>query len=258
MCYIRAGRLPEAERAFKKYLEPRPKSVNGLAALGTLLLQGRRQEAIPVLQRSLKLDPDQQDVRKTLAQAYIAGASPKEAIAELVRILSFDPKYDLEVYLLLARSYLQIPDESKAREVLDRGGSYFPASADYWRGMAGILLEVNPDGVLTEEMIKQLVRKFPGDVASHTLFADWAYAKNDYDSCRRALETVSSLSPREETRIRILALHGMMEGNQERPDSAEPLLRDFYAINKKLHFPDQHSAMAYVEFLERYQRDEEA
>jgi tetratricopeptide (TPR) repeat protein len=259
MCYTRAGRLSEAEAAFKKYLETQPQSVDGLAALGTLLLQqGRHQEAIPFLQRSLKLDPDQQDVRKTLAQAYVAGARTKETIAELEYILSFDPKYDLDVYLMLARSYLQIPDESKAREVLERGGSYFPASADYWRGIARILLEVNPDGTLTEEMIKQLVRKFPGDAASHTLFADWAYAKNDYDSCRRALETASSLSPREETKIRILALSGMMEGNRERPDIAEPLFRDSYAINKKLHFPDQHSAMAYVELLERYERDEEA
>ena len=259
MCYIRAGRLSEAETAFKKYLETQPQSVDGLAALGTLLFQqGRHQEAIPVLQRSLKLGPGQQDVRKTLAQACLAAGNPKGAIAELERILSVDPKFDLEVYLLLARSYLQIPDESKAGEVLSRGGSYFPGSADYWRGTAGIFFEVNPDGILTEETIKQLVRKFPGDAASHTLLADWAYAKNDYESCRQALKTAASLNPGEVTSIRILALNGMMEGNQERPDAAEPLFRDSYAINKKLHFPDQHSAMAYVEFLERYERDEEA
>jgi tetratricopeptide (TPR) repeat protein len=197
-------------------------------------------------------------VRKTLAQAYIAGGSTAEAVVELERILSVDPDPDFEVYLMLARSYLQIPDESKARGAFTRGASRFADSADYWRGIARIFFDVNPGGVATEEMIKQLVGKFPRDAASYVLLADWAYAKDDFDSCRQALETARSLAPGEETRIRILALNGMMEGNQERPDAAEPLLRDSYAINRKIRFPDQHSAMAYVECLERYERDEEA
>ncbi len=259
MCYIRAGRLPEAERAFRKYLETRPRSADGLAALGTLLLQqGRHREAVPFLQSSLKLDAGQQDVRKTLAQAYISGARTADAVIELEFILNSNPKFDLEVYLMLARCYLQIPDEPKAREVFQRGAPYFAASADYWRGIARIFFDVNPDGVLTEEMIKQLVARFPRDAASYTLLADWAYAKNDYDSCGQALKTARTLAPAEETSIRILALNGMMEGNQERPDSAERLLGDSYVINRRLHFPDQHSAMAYVEFLERNQRDVEA
>lgn len=259
MCYIRARRLKDAEDELNRHLEIEPRSVDGLAALGTLRLQqGRQKEAIPVLQRSLKLDPDQPDVRKTLAQAYLAEGNTKEAIAELERSVSVDPKADPDIYLMLARSYLQIPDETKAKEVLNRGETYFPASADYWRGIAGILFEVNPEGILTEEAIRRLVRKFPGDAAGHTLYADWAYTKNDYDSCRRALQTASTLNPREETKIRILALNGMMEGNNERPGAAEPLLRESYAINRNLHFPDERSAMAYVEFLERYERDEEA
>ncbi len=259
ICYVGSGRLTEAETAFRRYLEAEPRSVDGLAALGTLLLQkGRHKEAIAQLQRSLELDPDQPDVRKTLAQAYIAAADTKEAIAELEHILNRHPKGDLDVYLLLAHAYLMIKDETKAREALGRGASYFEASVDYWRGIAEILLEVNPGGALTEDMLRQLVRKFPADAASQTLFADWAYAKNDYDLCRQALETASSLSPREETRIRILALRAMMAGNQERPEVAEPLFRDAYAIDKQLRFPDQPSAMAYIEFLERYQRDEEA
>ena len=231
----------QAEATFRKYLEVHLQSADGLAALGTLFVQqGRHREAIPFLQRSLALEPAQPDVRKTLAQAYIAGGSTAEAVVELERILSVDPDPDFEVYLMLARSYLQIPDESKARGAFTRGASRFADSADYWRGIARIFFDVNPGGVATEEMIKQLVGKFPRDAASYVLLADWAYAKDDFDSCRQALETARSLAPGEETRIRILALNGMMEGNQERPDAAEPLFRDSYAINRKIRFPDKH------------------
>jgi tetratricopeptide (TPR) repeat protein len=259
MCYSQLGRLSEAESAFKKYLSMQPLSADGNAALGLFLVQqGRRAEAEPFLKKAIELDPEQWEVRKALAQVHIANFDYREAVAELEVILKAEPRSDPELYLLLARSYLLVNNEPDAVEAINRGLVIFGNSVEYLRGMVKLLLEYDPRGAQTEELMKKLAQRFPNDAGVRTLHADWAYAGHDYPLCLAELKVAETLNPDVITRVRMLTLSGMVEDIQNNPEAAEPFYRQSYELNQKEQFPDRQSAMAYVEFLERHQRDEEA
>lgn len=259
MCYSQLNRLPEAEKEFRTYLELQPLSADGNAALGTLLVQqARRKEAKPFLLQALKLDPGQLEVRKTLAQVYIAESNHQSAVRELEKILEVEPKSDLELYLLLARSYLVVPDELKATESLNRGLRLFPNSVDYWRGLVRLLYDYHPRGPQTEESMNDLVRRFPRDAGARTLHADWACNRFDYALCQEEVNAALALAPNDVLRIRLLTLSATIEDSKGNANAADAQFRESYALNLKMQLPDQKSAMAYIEFLERAQRDEEA
>ncbi len=87
---------PEAEALYRRALLREPDSVPLLAALGkTLLRLGRPQDAVPVLQKAVRLDPMHTDSRTYLGVAHAVQGNHKEAIAQLRRAVADNPDHSL-------------------------------------------------------------------------------------------------------------------------------------------------------------------
>ena len=65
------ARLLQAEQAFRKSLDARPDARDVLLGLGQTLIElGRAAEAIPYLQRAVRLAPDNRPAKRALGRAY--------------------------------------------------------------------------------------------------------------------------------------------------------------------------------------------
>jgi superkiller protein 3 len=72
LCHLRGNRLPQAEAAFRSALEAEPKLVAALNNLAIVLERtNRREEAIRVLEKAAKLDPNDEDVQRNLQRMRV-------------------------------------------------------------------------------------------------------------------------------------------------------------------------------------------
>ncbi len=259
ICYLQLGRLSEGELALKNYLKSRPESADGHAVLGMLLVQaGRMREAMFELEKASKLDPSQSEVRKTLSRLYLQAGNIPAAIRELEQVIQAESRTEPEVYLRLTRCYLSVKNEPRAIEICNQGLRIHSYSLEYQIDLAQLLLEFNPLGKETEGRIKQLVAGFPLAARAHYLRAQWAYARKDLALCAEELNRSLTLNPDDVTCIRILTLLAVTAEDSGAAEKANLYFQDAYSLNRKLSFPDTHSAMTFVDSLERRQQEAEA
>jgi protein O-GlcNAc transferase len=87
-----AGRLPEAEIAYKKALEERPDELNALLGLAQLFMeQGKPQKAAALLQRELGQLVERAEVYLAYGTALAAQGKVKEAIPSFERAVALAP-----------------------------------------------------------------------------------------------------------------------------------------------------------------------
>lgn len=155
-----AGRLQQAEQAYREVLRVDAQHPDALHLLGVIAHQaGRHQEAVDSIRRAIALQPERAEFHGNLATAYLAAGEFDQAVASSGRALKLKPDF-AEVYFNLAnvfkaqgrldeavagyRRALEIkPDYAKAHNNLgnaltDRGQSV-EAEASYRRA-----LELNP------------------------------------------------------------------------------------------------------------------
>src|SRR5689334_21535215 len=82
----RAGRLTQAEAAYRAMLERDPDDAGALHWLGVLTFQaGRAAEAVGMLERSVAARPNDPAFQHNLGQAYLAAGRVDEAVRALSR-----------------------------------------------------------------------------------------------------------------------------------------------------------------------------
>ncbi len=87
-----AGRLREAERAYRSILDSQPHDPDALHLLGVLLIQiGEYEGAVEHIQRALEVDRDSAPFQSSLAQAYFRLGKFAEAVETLERVLAQQP-----------------------------------------------------------------------------------------------------------------------------------------------------------------------
>jgi tetratricopeptide (TPR) repeat protein len=87
---------PEVVELYRRHLQRDPNDIATLAALGNALFRlGRRQEALPVLEKALKLDPDHAGALNTLSVAKASGGDYPAALALLDRARRAHPDNSL-------------------------------------------------------------------------------------------------------------------------------------------------------------------
>ena len=90
----RAGRIAEAEAAYRRALEQEADCADALNLLGVVLCQtGRNQQAVQYLERAVKLRPQDAACRNNLGLALQAAGAPEAAEKAFRRALALDPAY---------------------------------------------------------------------------------------------------------------------------------------------------------------------
>lgn len=94
MQHHRAGRLAEAEAAYRGILAADPDNIDALHLLGVVAHQGGRQEqAAALITRALALDAGNAAAHSNLGVVLVAQGKPDEAIAAFRRALSLQPGF---------------------------------------------------------------------------------------------------------------------------------------------------------------------
>lgn len=93
LAHHRAGRLPEAESAYRKVLAAHPENIDALHLLGVLAGQcGKPAGGLPLLQRAVALGPGHAEFHRHLAETLAALGRHPEAGAAFARALHLAPR----------------------------------------------------------------------------------------------------------------------------------------------------------------------
>jgi rhomboid protease GluP len=115
-----------------------------------LLNQGKTDEAIAELQKSVSLRPDFAAPHGVLARAYFANHDFENAAAELHRVIALNPQ-DERAYYSLGLIYLEQKLPSKAEDIFAQLLKIDPHSADGHGGLADALANQHRDREALEE-----------------------------------------------------------------------------------------------------------
>ena len=138
LVYEQAGRLAEAEKAYKRIIQSSPNTFDPAYLLGMLYArQGNLNAAIKLFRRAAQLRPDVLDVHYNLAVALGLTGSHQEASATYERILSIDPR-NVNARNNYATTLLHLGHVQEALRQYDELIARHPDAADAYnnRGMA--------------------------------------------------------------------------------------------------------------------------
>jgi predicted Zn-dependent protease len=119
IAYRQTGEQEDARRLLEALVKSQPEEADLDYLLGdTLLSLHQPSQAIPVLEKSLRLDPGLLVAESSLAKAYFETGRPKEAIPHFKAALPADQ--DGALYYDLARAYQQEGQAALAEEMIKR------------------------------------------------------------------------------------------------------------------------------------------
>lgn len=117
------------------------------------LQQGKADEGIAELQKSVRLRPNFAPAHAALAQAYVAKRDFANAAAELQRVIELSPR-DQDAYSHLGMIYLEEKQPAKAADTFNRLLAIAPNSADGHAGLADALANQHQNREALEEYKK--------------------------------------------------------------------------------------------------------
>src|SRR5208283_3673415 len=109
---------------------------NGVGLLG----QGKTDEGIAELQKSVRLRPDFAPAHAALAQAYVAKRDFGNAMSEMRRVIALNPRSE-GAYYELGLIYLKQKQPAKAQDIFAQLLKLDPNSADGHNGLADALAD---------------------------------------------------------------------------------------------------------------------
>jgi tetratricopeptide (TPR) repeat protein len=113
-----------------------------LAGLAQLHLDDRK--AIELLERAVRLTPNNAVAHKALGRSYVENGSDVEGYAELVIALLLDPN-DVETLTALGRWHLAADQPTRSGEALERAVAIDPANRFAVHALAGALIRLSRD-----------------------------------------------------------------------------------------------------------------
>jgi Flp pilus assembly protein TadD len=117
--YLQIGNFQQAERMYRKVIELRPESPIGFSNLaGTLILAGKSQQAVPLLQAALRINPTVEGYIN-LGFVYYSGGQYDLAAQEWQRAIDLAPE-DAGAYANLGDAYRHLGNLDEARTAYGR------------------------------------------------------------------------------------------------------------------------------------------
>jgi tetratricopeptide (TPR) repeat protein len=161
--YEKAGETAEAIAIYEPFAARQPPDPAVLERLGVLMMNsGRAGEAIPHLEKSVKLSPTAAN-QFALATAYLRDKQPQKANETLSSAIAADPK-NAELYLASAGLHRDQKNFKAAAEQFWRVTQLQPESKEAWSGMATMLLSLEnyPQAIAAFDKLESLGDASPG------------------------------------------------------------------------------------------------
>lgn len=147
------GRLPEAEKSYRRAMELKPAWALPPAALGLLLArtQGREREAEPLLRHALELDPKNLTATVALADLRARAGDAAEGLALLRRATEIKSD-DASLWIVRARAERSVKDSASATKSYTRAVEVEPANVEARLGRADLFLESGEKDLALEDV----------------------------------------------------------------------------------------------------------
>lgn len=127
---LRAGRLPEAERAFKALASRQPQLAGVQANLGLIYRKtGRLEDSATALQEAVKLSPKQASYQNQLGITWRALGRFDHARKAYEAAIDLDPTHAGALVNLAILNDLYLGEPARAVELYTRGAALLPAEA---------------------------------------------------------------------------------------------------------------------------------
>jgi len=134
-----AGRLPEAESAYRQILRVDEQNVDALHFLGVVAYQrGEHGKAEELISRALQLKDSNAPAHNNLGNALAAQGKLKQAVASFLNALAIDPDY-VDALVNLGSAFRTQGKRDKAVECYERALSLAPGSTAATVGLRGAL-----------------------------------------------------------------------------------------------------------------------
>jgi protein O-GlcNAc transferase len=220
----KAGRLPDAERAYRTILDREPKNPNALFLLGSLAHQtGRSALAIDLIRKAIAANPAIADYHNNLGAVFVSMGQMEEAAGAYKRAIELNPRLAQAHYNLgLALTELKRIEEAaaayaaaarldpanatfayhegkalselgrlpQAAEAFRRAVAIDPKSSEAWNDLSIVMAR---QGAMTEAMeaCKQVARLQPNSAAPYnnvgTVLREIGFPDEAIEAYRRAL-----------------------------------------------------------------------
>ncbi len=134
----RAGRLTEAEIAYRGILGSSPDYMPALVNLGVVLsAAGKIREAISYYQQALQSDPHNAIIHNNLGNAYRALEQSEEAVASLERAVALNPRYE-KAFANLGDALFNVHRFDESRAVLEKALALNPNNGMSWNRLGRV------------------------------------------------------------------------------------------------------------------------
>ena len=187
----KAGRLKEAEAAYRELLAREPEHADAWHWLGVMAFQaGRYGQAIELIERALARQPDYAEARNNLGLALRAAGHLDQAVAAYRQALAGLPD-DAEVYNNLGIALSDQGEIDGAITALERAVALSPGFAEAHNNLGNALRARGMLGKAAHHYQRALELE-PDDPASYinlaTLLQDTGQTQEAVAACRRAIE----------------------------------------------------------------------
>lgn len=191
MTHHEAGRLPEAEAAYRRVLEVEPNHLQANQYLGVLALQsGFPDAAVVLLERG---DPDDAGMQVNLGRALESTERYDEAVRAYRRSIGLDPKA-AATHVLLGDTLQKSGDAGAAEQCYRQAISLQPGYAEAYNGL-GQVLEERYQFQAAVEAYERATVLFPKYTAAHNNLGNALHALGDYTRAAQAYGRAVDLEP---------------------------------------------------------------
>jgi tetratricopeptide (TPR) repeat protein len=134
-------------------------------------------EQLELFQKAIEIKPDFLEAHYNLGLIYGNRKQMKEASVEFEKVLKLDPKFDPNIYFLLASAYQDMGNTADARTALEEGIRRKPGDLKMLRGLAYLQFNGKEDEAAIRTL-QQILEIEPTDVGSRIELAQ-LYQKNN-------------------------------------------------------------------------------
>jgi tetratricopeptide (TPR) repeat protein len=193
--------------------------------------QGKYEAALPKIQETLDLNPDNIEATYAMAMSFMALEQYSKSLQFSKRAAAYESKYLEDTYLLMGAAYRQLDDPWNALRTYRFAAGEYPDNAkiQYRLGDTYVYLS-KPE--LASDAFKAAILADPDDAASHHQLGMIYYAYHYHTPAILALSTSLLFDPVQPSAV--LRIEDIIELLSQDPESNETDEGNFYAVDTAL------------------------